>query len=213
MTKKAQEIENYLCLISVFQEYEKFTLLEYSENDDNKLVFFNPKNTDLCLKLLKLKEGMDNPYTPMYEWLQEEEIDVEAMIEAITSLNTLNDNYTKLTQKIATMKEDVTKLKSGRSSIKSMFSFKSKADDILNIENNIFNSEKTLVDLEGVIKLATYNMDSYVEYFKVEKLAGYYQHLKIFADLQRNNSMKVNDLWQTVGLDKNVQKLMAENDK
>jgi hypothetical protein len=54
MNKKHQEIENYLCLISVFSDYEKYTLLEYSENDDNKLVFFNPKNTDLCLKLLKL---------------------------------------------------------------------------------------------------------------------------------------------------------------
>ncbi len=54
MIKKQQEIDNYLCLISVFSDYEKYTLLEYSENDDNKLVFFNPKNTDLCLKLLKL---------------------------------------------------------------------------------------------------------------------------------------------------------------
>jgi len=54
MTKKQEEIENYLCLITVFSDYEKYTLLDYSENDDNKLVFFNPKNTDLCLKLLKL---------------------------------------------------------------------------------------------------------------------------------------------------------------
>jgi len=43
-----------LSLITVFSDYEKYTLLEYSENDDNKLVFFNPKNSDLCLKLLKL---------------------------------------------------------------------------------------------------------------------------------------------------------------
>ncbi len=54
MEKKQTEIENYLTLISVFSDYEKYTLLEYSENDDNKLVFFNPKNTDLCLKIIKL---------------------------------------------------------------------------------------------------------------------------------------------------------------
>ncbi len=54
MEKKQMEIENYLSLISVFSDYEKYTLLEYSENDDNKLVFFNPKNTELCLKLIKL---------------------------------------------------------------------------------------------------------------------------------------------------------------
>jgi hypothetical protein len=47
MTKKQQEIENYICLISMFNDYEKYTLMEYSENDDNKLIFFNPKNTDM----------------------------------------------------------------------------------------------------------------------------------------------------------------------
>jgi hypothetical protein len=41
-------------LVSVFTDYEKYTLMEYSENDDNKLVFFNPKNSDLCVKLLQM---------------------------------------------------------------------------------------------------------------------------------------------------------------
>lgn len=54
MNKKQQEIENYLSLINVFSDYEKYTLLEYSENDDKKLIFFNPNNSDLCMKLLKL---------------------------------------------------------------------------------------------------------------------------------------------------------------
>lgn len=53
MEKKNQEIQNYLNLVSVFSDYEKQTLHEYS-GDDDKLVFFNPKNNELCLKLLKL---------------------------------------------------------------------------------------------------------------------------------------------------------------
>jgi hypothetical protein len=54
MEKKQQEIENYTCLISVFSDYEKYTLMEYSENDDSKLIFFNPKNIDLCMSTMKL---------------------------------------------------------------------------------------------------------------------------------------------------------------
>lgn len=54
MEKKQQEIENYNCLISVFSDYEKYTLIEYSDNDDDKLIFFNPKNTDLFMKIMKL---------------------------------------------------------------------------------------------------------------------------------------------------------------
>lgn len=54
MQKKTQELENYLTLISMFSDYEKYTLMEYADNDYNKVVFFNPKNSDLCLKLLRL---------------------------------------------------------------------------------------------------------------------------------------------------------------
>ena len=211
MEKKQQEIENYLCLISVFTDYEKYTLLEYSENDDNKLVFFNPKNTDLCLKLIKLKEGgVENPYISMYDWLKEEEIDLEAMIEAISHLQVLNETSDKLKQKIIGIVGDVNTLKAGKTSLKSMFSFKSKADDISKLETEKVNCEKTLNDLEGIIKMATYNMDSYIEYFKVEKLAGYYHNLKLFAEMQKTNSTRINELWQTVSLDKNIQKLISK---
>ena len=55
MVKKDQEIENYLTLIHVFEDYEKYTLMEYANNDENKLVFFNPKNIELCEKIMSLK--------------------------------------------------------------------------------------------------------------------------------------------------------------
>ena len=54
MQKKQMESDNYLYLISSFSDFEKFTLMEYADNDYNKVVFFNPKNSDLCAKLLNL---------------------------------------------------------------------------------------------------------------------------------------------------------------
>ena len=44
MEKKDKEIVRYLELMHQFEEHEKYTLMEYAENDENKLVFFNPKN-------------------------------------------------------------------------------------------------------------------------------------------------------------------------
>ena len=154
---------------------------------------------------------MDNPYTPMYDWLMEEEIDIEAMIEAISSLQILYESQEKMTQKILNLDTDLKSTKTGKKSLKSFFSFKTKSEEVTIIETEKVNLEKTLVDLDGVVKLATYNMDSYIEYFKVEKLAGYYQNLKVFAELQKSNSVKVNDLWQSVALDKNVKKLQAKD--
>lgn len=54
-------------------------------------------------------------------------------------------------------------------------------------------------------------MDSYIEYFKVEKLAGYYQALKILAELQKLNSTRINEMWSSVSQDKNIEKLMKED--
>jgi hypothetical protein len=47
-------MENYQTMMTIFSDYEKYTLLEYADNQDNKLVFFNPKNNDLTLKSMKL---------------------------------------------------------------------------------------------------------------------------------------------------------------
>jgi hypothetical protein len=155
---------------------------------------------------------MDNPYTPMYDWLMEEEIDIEAMIEAISSLQVLYESQEKMAQKILNLDTDLKGIKTGKKSLKSFFSFKTKSEEVTILETEKVNMEKTLVDLDGVVRLATYNMDSYIEYFKVEKLAGYYQNLKVFAELQKSNSVKVNDLWQSVALDKNVKKLVSKED-
>lgn len=51
--RNSQEISSYVDLISLFSEYEKYTLYEFSDSNDD-LVFFNPENTELCMKLLKL---------------------------------------------------------------------------------------------------------------------------------------------------------------
>ncbi len=147
----------------------------------------------------------------MFDWLQEEEIDIEAMIEAIAGLQNLYESKDKLIAKLEKIGQEKKNLKEGRKSIKSFFSFKSKNEEMTEIEDLKTKSEKLLADLEGIIKLATYNMDSYIEYFKVEKLAGYYQNLKTFAELQKNNSLKINEVWQTVGLDKNVKKIISKN--
>lgn len=57
-------------------------------------------------------------------------------------------------------------------------------------------------------RLATYNLENYIDFFKVEKLAGYYQALNNLADIQKKNSSKIGDLWSSVGEDKNIKKLI-----
>ena len=129
------------------------------------------------------------------------------MIEALNSLNDLNENYEKLTSKVGSVDGELKTLKSGKSSLKSMFSFKSKEEDINNYEKEKTTLESQITDLSQVIKIASYNMEYYIEYFKVEKLAEYYRHLREFAENHTKNNTYLKSLWENVMKDKNLQKV------
>lgn len=148
----------------------------------------------------------------MYDWLCEEEIDFEAMSEAITSLEGLYQNKEKLTQHIIQLEARLNNIKAGKKSFKSFFNFKTPNEELNAVESEKSNADKTLSDLEGVIKLATFNLENFIEFFKVEKLAAYYKNLKTFAEMQRSNSSKIDDVWQTVALDKNIEMLMNDEE-
>lgn len=198
MKKKENEIENYLCLLSVFNDYEKYTLLDYVENDDSQLVFFNPKNNDLYLKLLDLKQGIDNPYTSLYNWLKEEEVDIEAMIEAISSINALLEMQGKLSKKIANREANIKYLKAGGGflGLLNIIGLKTSKSEIKKFESEKVMFEKSYAYLSNVITLTIYHMDCQIETFKTEKLATYYSNLKLFSQLNMTNSNKITDLWK-----------------
>ena len=79
--------------------YEKEIVNNYVNNDENKLVFFNMKNTDLCKNISNAQDKIINPYDRLYEAISEDYLTTEAMIEALASLKQLQENYNNLTKK------------------------------------------------------------------------------------------------------------------
>jgi hypothetical protein len=133
------------------------------------------------------------------------------MIGAIVSLQGLNDQRDKIIHRITDLNTQINNLTSGKSkTLKTFLGLKSKQDEIAVMEREKELLEANRNDLTTIIKLATFNMESYIEYFKVEKLAGYYQSLNQVAEIQKNNTENINDFWGTVRCDKNIQKLMNE---
>ena len=62
MTQKENEINYYCNLMNVFEDSEKYTLMEYVNNDENKLVFYNPKNSETYQKIMDIKDKFINPF-------------------------------------------------------------------------------------------------------------------------------------------------------
>jgi hypothetical protein len=170
------EQQNYLDVINMLSLYEKETINDFVNNDENKLVFFNMKNQELCQNIQNAQEQVINPYDRLYDAITEDYLNTEAMIGALESLKDLQDTYSKLIKHVSNTKN------------------KEK-------ENN---KEKNANDLGEIIKIATFNMQNTIDNFKVVSLDNYYAELtRIDADTEKNSKI-FDDLWETVVKDKNI---------
>ena len=196
--KKAHQTERYIQLIHEFEEHEKCTLIEYTENqDEDKLVFANPQNSELNEKIRNLKDTLVNPYSSLNEWLEEEETDIEAMLEALASLKGLEATKTKLQQKLETLSNDIDGFRtSGKKTFSMMF--KNSESAVSEMEKEKETTTNNIKYLDEIVKMASFNMEWYIERFKKEKTYEYFRHLKIFANAQKTNTSILEDLWQIV---------------
>ena len=108
------EQENYLAVINLLSLYEKETVSTYVNNDENKLVFFNMKNIDLCKNISNAQEKVINPFDRLYDAITEDYLNTEAMQEALQSLVDLQDTYTKLTKNLTNTNSELNDLQAGK---------------------------------------------------------------------------------------------------
>ena len=94
--KSEVDKKQYLELVKNFTNYEKENMINYADNNENALIFFNPSNNDLSEKTIKLKQELVNPFLAFRDWLQEEVLDVEAMLVAIKGLYNLLEQENKM---------------------------------------------------------------------------------------------------------------------
>lgn len=195
--KNETDKKQYIELIKGFTNYEKDNMMTYADNNENALIFFNPSNNDLSEKVLKLKQEMVNPFVSFRDWLQEEMLDVEAMLVTIKQIHNLLETETKLKNKLAELEEDVKKGQQGQVNIfKSLF--KKKEDIIAETEKEKEITQQKIVDIEEIIKIVGDNMENQIEVFKNDKTQNYYKYLKIFAIMQRESNRVIRELWALV---------------
>ena len=196
------EQDNYLAVINMLSLYEKETVNNFVNNDENKLVFFNMKNIELCNHISNAQEQVINPYDRLYAAITEDYLNTEAMKEALESLNNLQDTYNKLNKNYNSANAYLNDLQAGKSSVKSMF--KNKEKEINKLSSEKETKEKDINDLGQVIKIATFNMQKTIDDFKVVCLDNYYAELsRIEGDTEKNATI-FDDLWETVVKDKNI---------
>ena len=194
--KREQEKKKYYELINGYVEYEKNTVLVYNDEQIENLIFNNPSNSELVEKIKVLDKKMINPFTSFKDWLEEEILDAEAMSLAIKGINDFMEKEEKYEQKLTTIENELKKIESGGSSLKTLF--KKKDNVIAEITKE---KEETLQKLENVqllVKILAYNMEKQINDFKETKSLCYFKNLKIFAILQKESNKVIKDIWNAI---------------
>ena len=196
------EHDNYLAVINMISSYEKETINNFVNNDENKLVFFNMKNNELCKNISNAQEQIINPYDRLYDAISEDYLNTEAMKESLESLKDLQDSYNKLNKTFTAVNLQLSELQAGKSSVKTIFKNKEKEINRLTLEKETL--EKDINDLLQIIKIATFNMQNEIRDFKTISLDNYYAELSRIEEDTEKNATIFDDLWETVVKDKNI---------
>ena len=194
--------ENYLAVINMLSVYEKENLNTFVNSEEDKLVFFNMNNIEICENISKVQEQVINPYDRLYDAITEDYLNTEAMIEGLETLKNLQDTYNKLQKNLNNTNNILNELQAGKSTVKTMFKKKEKEISKLSTEKE--DLEKNINNLGEIIKIATFNMQNTIENFKTISLDNYYAELfRIEGDTEKNGTI-FDDLWETVVKDKNI---------
>ena len=200
-SRSEDEIERYISMMKSIQEYETKTLAEYVE-DSNKLIFTNGDKSDIIDRMSALDTTLLNPYKYLVDWIESEEMDLEAMLETLDGLTGLNTTMEKLQQKIDNIDRD---LKNGTYEKKGFMKiFSSEKNSKEGLENQKKKCEEDIEALKMILKIAHCNMECEFGHFKEEKVKMYHKNIKLFAITQKGNNKFLEDLWKDIKTNLNL---------
>ena len=200
-SRSEDEIERYISMMKSIQEYETKTLAEYVE-DSNKLIFTTGDKSDIIDRMSALDTTLLNPYKYLVDWIESEEMDLEAMLETLDGLTGLNTTMEKLQQKIDNIDRD---LKNGTYEKKGFMKiFSSEKNSKEGLENQKQKCEEDIEALKMILKIAHCNMECEFGHFKEEKVKMYHKNIKLFAITQKGNNKFLEDLWKDIKTNLNL---------
>ena len=148
---------------------------------------------ELSEEIKNIQREIKNPYKDMKDWLEEEELDIDAMLEALLSLDELQKKFETCCDKDEKVSKNIQNIQFGRNKVMQLFR---KSEN--NLEEQKKNNEKDIAILYQIIKLASFNMECYLKNFKEDKIKDYYKTLKTFILDSNTNIHQNKELWDTI---------------
>eukprot|EP00347_Sterkiella_histriomuscorum_P019166 403342692 len=181
---------NHKQLNDLMGQYEESNLKNYTGvKYENFLLFKHPQKTEAKDILESLPTEVVNPFKIMKLWIKWEQLDIDAINEAISAKSSLErGRYRELLRKSDNQRA-LDKLKKGEKTIKTIFmSKKGQINKITQLTQKITDAEKQMECFDLYLKIVTMQqLHAAIPFFKRDKVQIYNDLINTYSKQQINN--------------------------
>jgi hypothetical protein len=132
---KSSCILDYKNFMGMLNKYEELNLANYVEGDDTKLLLGNKANEEtenIKEAVGIMTENLKNPYFNLYHWCRGEYLDIQAVNEALTTRDKLNEKISRRQKKKVSTQSDLDNVTTGRKTVKTLLKTQKDAGTMVN---------------------------------------------------------------------------------
>lgn len=154
----------FLSSLESFCQHLKLTMDNFSsfENEVNNMIsgineitsFYSQTYQFSCSEI-SLRPSYNNPYSILLDWVRVQILDIRAIIDLISKINSLAKNKNKLKEKIDEEVKVLEQKKSGKKKISQIFSKSTKEERVAKQERYLNELDLELKAIEKVCKIVT----------------------------------------------------------
>jgi len=187
-------------------EYEKTMLLEYSQNKEDFHVFKTPSSQNLNILTEKINiDGKRQSLESLFELIKLEDKEVKSMLEAINAKEKYEGLKMKSIEKKKNETQELQNILAGKTTLKTVFSSKSKDEHAAVIEKSINQANKDVENLTLINEMITLIIAHHeIEKFKADKTNKYYEVIKQVAETQAESAKNFEEYWNTILANENI---------
>ncbi|EAS02031.1 PX-SNX8-Mvp1p-like protein (macronuclear) [Tetrahymena thermophila SB210] len=199
---REKDNKQYELFISyLLPEYEKNCFTEYiGAANDGKLIFAQNTDQKLSQLISQVKEFVSkDELNSLYQLIRQECKEIKAFTECMDSRKAFKESKENLHKKHRELKSEESKIISGKTSFKNVFSKKSKEENAQEIKQQIENTEAEISRASEIYDIMTVVL-GYVEIdrFKAEKEALYFTTVKKLAKYELEFSKLRTEFWSYI---------------
>ena len=192
---KTNYLENSEELFKEYVSFENKSVSQFYDKNKENLLFADENNLNLKNLMDNYSFQIINPYKILNEWCIQKELNLIGLKESLKSYVKLKNLKPNIEIEINELNNKLSQLNKGKKSFFEMVKMKSRNELIEKTQKKKEQLKQDLIDLENIVKILKNYYSIEVYKFFTDLKISLYEMIKIFAQIQLNNSIKNSDIW------------------